>query len=213
MHIVPDANVIIAEGYGDSYDFRVLIDALNNISLGYTLCVPESVLDEVAAKFERDFDDDTREIRRRIRNLSWRLDRVLSSPIEGLDKENEVALFRSRMEARFSASNRQILEYPDISHEELVRRAAARIRPFNESGSGYRDALIWETVLNLAESVDSQVALITSDNDFRNRSGELHSDLVNELASRGLPRDKVILFNSVRNFVNTYINPDAQGGI
>ena len=73
--------------------------------------------------------------------------------------------------------------------------------------------MIWEVVLNLAENVDSQVALISRDNDFRNRSGEIHSDLVNELASRGLPGDKVILVNSVRNFVNTYIEPGVQGGI
>lgn len=210
MHIVPDANIIIAEGYGDSDQFRALLSGLD--SLQYNLYVPKSVLEEVIAKFERDFDDDAREIRRRIRNLSWRLDKALSSPIDGLDKENEIALFRRRMEERFIASNRRILEYPDISHEELVRRAAARIRPFNESGAGYRDALIWEVVLNLAESVDSQVALISSDNDFRNRSGELHSDLVNELASRGLPRDKVILASSVTRFSEVYIDPHFQEG-
>ena len=211
MHIVSDANIIIVEGYGDSEHFRTLLSGLDRLQ--YNFYVPKSVFEEIVAKFERDFDEDTREIRRRIRNLSWRLDRRLSSPIEGLDKENEVALFRRRMEARFSASNRRILEYPDISHEELVRRAAARIRPFSESGAGYRDALIWETVLNLAESVDSQVALISSDNDFRNRSGELHSDLVNELASRGLPQDKVILASSVTNFSETYIDPHFQEGI
>ena len=205
MHIVPDANIIIAEGYGDSEQFRTLLSGLDRLQ--YTLYVPKSVFEEVVAKLERDFDEDTREIRRRIRNLSWRLDRGLSSPIDGLDKEHEVALFRRRMEARFSTSNRRILEYPDISHEELVKRAATRIRPFNESGAGYRDALIWEVVLNLAESVDSQVALISGDNDFRSRRGELHSDLVDELASRGLPRDKVILVGSVRNFVDAYIEP------
>ena len=211
MHIIPDANIIIAEGYGDSEQFRMLLSGLERLQ--YNLYVSKPVFEEVVAKFVRDFDEDTREIRRRIRNLSWRLDRGLPSPIDGLDKENEVALFRRRLEARFSASNRRILEYPDISHEELVKRAAMRVRPFNESGAGYRDALIWEVVLNLAESVDSQVALISSDNDFRNRRGELHSDLVDELASRGLPRDKVILASSVTNFSRTHIDPHIQEGI
>ena len=211
MHIVPDANIIIAEGYGDSEPFQALLSGLDRLQ--YNLYVLNSVLEEVVAKFERDFDEDTREIRRRLRNLSWRLGRGLSSPINGLDKENEIALFRRRLEARFSASNRQILEYPDISHEELVRRAAGRVRPFNQEGAGYRDALIWEGVLNLAESVDSQVVLISGDNDFRNRRGELHIDLVDQLASRGLPRNKVILVSSVRNFVDAYIAPSTQGGI
>ena len=210
MHIVVDANVIIAEGYGDSEPFRILLATLE--TLDHNLYVPRPVLEEVVAKFDREFDEDTREIRRKTRNLSWRLNRILSSSIDGLDRENETTLFRRRLEERFSASNCMILEYPDISHEELVRRAAARIKPFNEEGSGYRDTLIWETVINLAARVDPEVIFVSDDRDFRNKQKELHSDLVSQLSSRGLPRDKVKLASSLRDFVATYIRPSLPEG-
>ncbi len=210
MHIVLDANIIIAEGYGDSDQFQILLSNLDN--LHHRLYVPQSVIEEVVAKFERDYDEDTREISRRMRNLSWRLNRRLPSPIDGLDGENESTLFRRRLEERFSGSNCMILGYPDISHEELVRRASARVKPFNEEGAGYRDTLIWESVLGLAAEVDSDVILLSNDRDFRRKRGGLHSDLVSQLRSHGLPRNKVKLVSSLRDFVATYIRPSLPEG-
>lgn len=107
-------------------------------------------------KFSRDFDEDAREIRRRMRDLSELLGKDLSSTVnnvgEALDKTNEVTSFRERLEAQFD----RILDYPDTQHEVLVSRAVTRIKPFDEEGEGYRDAMIWETVLELASEVDTK---------------------------------------------------------
>lgn len=199
MHIVPDANIIIAEGYGSSRRFRQLLSLLE--TLQYNLYVPKLVIEEVVAKFERDFDEDIEEIKRRVKDLSLRLDKELSSHIDELDRAHEISSSRQRLEARFGASNCTILDYPVISHEELVRRATTRTKPFDNEGSGYRDALIWETVLNLATEVDSEVVFISNDNDFSNRKHELHIELKNQLVDRGLTEDKVILLRSLSTFI------------
>ena len=167
MHIVVDANIIIiGTGYGRNHQFRELLSTLEDLQ--HDLCVPKVVVEEVVGKFSRDFDDDAREIRRRMRDLSRLLDKDLSSAVnnvdEVLDKTNEVASFRERLEAQFD----RVLDYPDIQHEVLVMRAVTRTRPFDEEGEGYRDALIWETILKLASEVDSEVVFISNDNDFSN---------------------------------------------
>ena len=200
VHIVVDANIIIGTGYGSNHQFRELLSTLED--LPHDLCIPKVVIEEVIGKFSRDFDDDAREIRSRLRDLSRRLGKDLSSTVNDLDKANEVSSFRERLEAQFD----RILDYPDTRHELLVRRATTRIRPFDEEGDGYRDALIWETVLILAEEDDSseddaKVVLISNDNDFRNQKRELHNDLSSQIEERGLSLDRVILFSTLGEFI------------
>jgi hypothetical protein len=54
-----------------------------------------------------------------------------------------------------------IAPMPTVSHEELVQRDLAREHPFKDNGAGYRDALIWETVRDLAET-GRRIALVTA---------------------------------------------------
>ena len=204
MHIVLDANIIVREGFGNNLQFRTLISTLE-VS-GHNLYVPKLVIEEVVAEFERVFEEGTRGFR----ILSRRLRITLPASVDALDKESESAQFRGRLVAQFDVPNCTILDYPETSHEELVRRATARERPFNEKGTGYRDALIWESVLELATDVDSEVVLLSNDNDFRGGGSGLHNDLVSQLDSRGLSRDRVILIRSLKNFMDTYVRPTPQ---
>ena len=205
MHIVMDANIIIGADYGRSPPFRDLLSTLEGLPHG--LCVPRVVMEEVVGKFSRDFDEDAREIRRRMRDLSKLLGKDLSSTVnnvdEALDKANEVTSFREMLEAQFD----RILSYPDTQHEVLVSRAVTRIKPFDEEGEGYRDALIWETVLELASEVDTEVAFISNDKDFSNQKRELHNDLLIQMDERGVSRDRVILFRSMGDFI-TYLQSE-----
>ena len=204
MHIVPDANIIIAEGYGDSERFRTWLSKVE--VLGYNLYIPQLVIEEVVARFERSFDSDVNRIRNALDDLSRRLNKDLPSPIYTLDRQDESNLFRYRLEALFNTANCSILGYPNISHEDLAKRAMQRIRPFNESGSGYRDALIWESVLRLALEASDTVVLLSNDNAFYDaKAGKLHDDLADELVGNGLPIDKVVIVRSIADFANTYI--------
>lgn len=73
------------------------------------------------------------------------------------------------------------------SHLEMVRKSLVQHPPFDETDKGYRDALIWETVCELAaESTDGAVVvLVTNDKDFREEGAEhLHPKLVEEFDHR-----------------------------
>ena len=205
MHIVVDANIIIAEGFGNNHRFQTLLSTLE-VS-GYNLYVPSLVVEEVVAKFGRVFDEGVQGIR----ILSRRLRIDLPASVYALDRESESSQFRSKLLAQFNAPNCTILDYPETPHEELVRRATAREKPFDENGTGYRDALIWESVLDLAGNVDSEVILLSNDDDFHSSGGGLHNDLIRQIEERGLSRDRVILFRALDAFF-TYIRTSLPEG-
>ena len=43
--------------------------------------------------------------------------------------------------------NTQSPDYADISHADIVTRDLKRRKPFQQNGKGYRDTLLWETIV------------------------------------------------------------------
>jgi hypothetical protein len=74
----------------------------------------------------------------------------------------------------------EVLDWPRISHEELVYRAVNRKPPFDSKGGGYRDSLVWANVRELAAE-GSEVVLISADRGFEGSRGELHPALQAEI--------------------------------
>jgi hypothetical protein len=47
----------------------------------------------------------------------------------------------------------EVVGIPDVDHEDLIRRATARRRPFDDNGGGYQDNLIWPAVSRRAVGI------------------------------------------------------------
>ena len=88
-----------------------------------------------------------------------------------------------------------------------LRRRLHGKKPFNEKGSGYRDALIWESVLELAARVEGNVVLVSPDTDFRDGQSNLHGDLIEDLVDLNLSLDKITLATSLSTLVDKYVRP------
>jgi len=76
----------------------------------------------------------------------------------------------------------EVMDPPPTPHMEIVARASARRRPFDKTGSGYRDALTWMTCLELARE-GGRVFLVSQDLDFAGEDRELAPDLTDEVAA------------------------------
>lgn len=78
-----------------------------------------------------------------------------------------------------------IVDLPNIAHEQLLVRSAARGKPFDANGNGYQDALVWQSVIDWAETLPagSHLTFVTDDtHDFPTTDdGSLHADLFGDV--------------------------------
>lgn len=73
-----------------------------------------------------------------------------------------------------------VLPWPSTRHEDLVARAVNRTPPFDDRGGGYRDALVWADVVELARS-GHDIALVSMDKAFMGDNGALALELQAEV--------------------------------
>ena len=206
MRVILDSSIYISEGYGDSVGMQVLL--LTSKVLGHCVCIPVVTVEEVVAKFGRVNASELRELKRKMGTVFKRLNKTLPTEVAEIDLEEETTLFRNRMESTFAEFDCRVLDYPNIPHSELVDRAIKRQPPFDDKGSGYRDALIWESVLELADENDEQIMLLSSDGDFKaDKADELHPRLTQELTERGHCETRVLLIRKLSTFIDEHVRP------
>ena len=87
-----------------------------------------------------------------------------------------VRQYTNRLDNFLSSVNAEVIEPDQISHRKLVIKDLARQKPFSPKGRRYRDALIWETVLDTVHRHGEDVIFVTDNNsDFpTEEDGTLH---------------------------------------
>jgi hypothetical protein len=104
-----------------------------------------------------------------------------------------------RTKRRFSIS-------PNPDHDALVNRALRRKKPFSRYDSGYRDALIWETIRELAAEERGRIVFVTEDDDaFHGSSENPHPQLAEVLPAAAL----VAVEKNLETVVKQYIPREA----
>jgi hypothetical protein len=120
--------------------------------------------------------------------------------------------YRDDLEEILREANGEILPIPTVPHRRLIERAVARRRPFDANGDGYRDALVWESVLELLNLSTDPVALISNDKPAFSESKdkpELAFDLVTELDQLNQV-GRVELFFTLRGYVEARVPTAAK---
>ena len=197
MKVVLDANIIVADPWLAGADFRWLSTAVD--FAGWTLCVPRLALDEAVNKYQERLAVADRDVAKAEQELA----KLLGQP-DGtsarVDRTPQVSKYKAHLLTRLREMSARVLPYPRITHRELVKRALARRKPFNEKGAGYRDALIWQTVLALVDG-KQLVAFISNDSgDFFHREGRAHPDLVQDLEGHD-PEAHPRLYRTLHEFL------------
>lgn len=139
------------------------------------VCIPAPCFEELVAHHYRASAEASREVERVHRTLKRLGLPTFDIPHTGFD-------YRDYLLDRFKETlGFEILPWPATSHQRLVTRAASRHPPFDATGGGYRDSLVWESVLHLA-SRGEEVVLATADRIFSGPTGALASELAAEVA-------------------------------
>ncbi len=133
-----------------------------------------------------------------LRDAKWKL---ASAGIDtaALPAEEDVAIrvpsraeVAQAMREDLTAAGVRVLSVPNADHDELVSWSLEQHPPFDATDKGYRDALIWHTVREIAaaQPAGSRILFVGADNDYLEPSAEcgkdaprpLHSKLVADLA-------------------------------
>ncbi|MFV2044786.1 MAG: PIN domain-containing protein [Anaerolineales bacterium] len=212
MRVVIDSNIIARDFHLSSSTSRVFLSDVSKA--GHEVFVPEIVLDEVANKYEEQVRSAVQKADSGLRELE-RLARIkVRRPIGERKIASICGEHRAELRENLSAVA-EFLAYPDIGHHDLVRRALSRRKPFKEKGGGYRDALIWWNVVELARLTTSvPIALISGNStDFatsRDKPDELHADLVEDLFPAAGEASDVHLYPNLETFVSNHILPELE---
>ena len=198
--VVLDSNVIWHQWWltGKSWEnLRMLVEQ-DRIAFH----VPEVVVQEVTRGRRHDAND-----------LVHELEKVKLSRIERLLKlglptkkgelasriQELIADYGTELRARLDELGATIIPLPSVSHQAVLTRALENRPPFDANGrAGYRDVLIWHSVLDIVAHGYKGVVFVTDNtSDFcTGKPPALLSSLVQEL-DEAAPETKTLLAGSI----------------
>lgn len=193
MHVILDSTALISDFHLSSAANRGLLEGgkAGVIRLG----VPELVVLEVVHKWGQ-----------RVAEMVAKAESVVTAAKRlGLESlavavpsvEDEVASYEISLRQKLEEASVAVYAIPTVSHEFLVNKAIQRKSPFADKGTGYRDALIWETVKEILRTSDEMVALVTNNkSDFGSSDGSIPQGLLDELTGDGIGHSRLMILAS-----------------
>lgn len=209
MHVVLDANVICA-------DFRMRGQALGQLLAAadrgrISLIVPEVVVREVVSVFARTFREHKPRLERELAQFRrMGLLEAQDGPELPRNVEDAAAAYESDLRWLLLESEVNIPPLPDVTHDRILSRIFDERKPMDRGEKGYRDTLLWETVLEIASIVGPVVLLSQNAKDF-GEDDRLASDLREDLKAAGFAPDLVSLYSDVGQFVTDVVAPLTPG--
>ena len=175
---------------------------------GDTVLLPKVVIEETKNKYHEMLIAARNKISKDLSDVKRLTDSIHTTTFDSGYVEKEFANYLLAFDAQMLKLGIKSIPVPDISHETLMMKAILKKKPFSESGNGYRDALIWESIKNfyidLKSSSDLPIVFITSNPTDFCEKGSIHPDLQSELKELDLAIDKVIFMNSIEDFINRF---------
>lgn len=206
--IVIDTNVLIRDYWLRSPSFVLLKHFL--ATSGANLVVPKIVLEEAINHHGEDIE----KLKSNVRTTSRESARLLRNPklhdwhgeILKQEREDSYEHFLSSELARLKVT---IPDYKEIPHSDVVQRDLKRRRPFQQSGKGYRDTLLWETVVRNCLCKDQLTVFITDNtHDFYGDGQELHDDLRMDMVwGKAKGEGELRLVRDLPSFTDIFIVP------
>lgn len=122
------------------------------------------------------------------------------------DRKTATAAVEKTIRGLAKDADFEVLPTPEVEHGDLLRREFYRQKPFKPDGTGYRDALIWHTILDYAEAEKPErIYFVTANTtDFASKDGSLDSVLAGEAQEAGA---KIVLVKDVHALLENHIGP------
>ncbi len=196
--VVVDTNAIVRGAWRlDSAAWRVLLHQARTNQI--RLVVPDLVVREAVGRFRDDLHGRAVAVATACDKLG---DLVAAPRPPVVEVDVEIAAYENELRSRLDDAGGEVPSLPDVDLLALTQNAVDRRRPFDDKGSGFRDALLWKVVLTtVREDFSEAVALVSNDNKAfadtpKSPTPSLHPDLAVELVDVGFS-GQFTLLNSV----------------
>lgn len=208
MIVVVDTNVFHGDPRMQKRNFRVLVGQHERGR--YVLKLPEVVVREIPKMYRREYEGALSKLAAGARKLS----ELGHDPTPGKTPTADDAhdTYAQWLREHLKQRKIEVAPLPGIDLSELVDQAVAERRPFQAGSKGFRDAVIWRTVRELAK--DDEVVLVSENwRDFaesEKRQDQLHRHLQEDLREADLATDRVTLVASLEEFIDRYVPREEQ---
>ena len=212
--IVLDTTTIVSDHWLRKPSFILLKEFIKRT--GAKLAVPRIVLQEAANHYNKELDKTKASMKKAYRNLNHMLPTLSGhrafptfASVEGaIEEKRSSENYEEFLNISLSSINADIIEYKEIAHEDIVKRDLDGKKPFQPSGKGYRDTLIWESIIRHCVSKDHLTVFITANSkDFCDSKGDLHGDLKRDLLKKHFSANHVEIVSDLSLFANRYVIP------
>lgn len=170
------------------------------------LVVPRIVLQEAIKKYREELQEKTKRAVAAIDKLNGLLSPASGAVQPSVPFEQAAATYESALKSRLAELKASQPDYSDFPLEAIADRALRESRPFLREDKGFRDVVLWETVLRCVADASEQTVLITNDGGFAEED-QLHSDLKRDLTERGLHDEAVVLVRTLEECNEVYAKP------
>ena len=208
-HFIIDTNFVYLDFFLRGTNITALTGSADK--LGHIVYIPQVVFDELCKQYYEEIDVASEAERKYFKALnrvnpivskytSANFDRLKSSYEEYLAKKcDHLGIY--------------VLDYPKVEHRKMVLRELNQRKPFKDSTKGYRDSLIWETILAFGKRIggnDTVVFLTENTDDFAKDKTQLHPDLIADCSKDGITEGKICLKTGFHSFITNEILPAAE---
>ena len=199
-----DTNVIINEGFLKSTWAEAILKNENVFDI--KILIPEVVIDEAKRNFASKLQKKITKYKESRKDLN----RFTNLPDVPLSLDNVIDDYNKFLDNLLDEGEITILPYPETSLKELVEKSYEAKKPFKDTGKGFKDYTIWQTIKNYCKDNNNSVKkiFITNDKDFNKEQDNgtfiLHPDLADSLEGiKEIPE----LMRSLKDFFNQELKP------
>ena len=209
IRVVIDTNILLANLHGHRPNNALKLVLADARRERFRLVVPELVVRELINKKREGLVDADHRLRQSHATLAEvGYPAALTRP----DLPALTSMFERRVREMLDGAKADVPALSSVAHDDLVTRALDRRKPFSSTGAGYRDALIWHTVLELLALDNEALVLVTNNSkDFAEakQPTRLSDDLQRDLADAHVEPERLQLLPSLEDFAKEHLAPET----
>ena len=123
---------------------------------GARVLLPRVVFDKHVSHFERDYQ----KYRSQTEAALDKLSQLPLVDVPDVHIPEVTVAYSDSLQVIAQERGIEFLDYPRVTHQNILRRFFQKRKPFGEKDTGYKDALIWETILELLPDPNVRVIFI-----------------------------------------------------